>query len=178
MARIVGDYKIMHTLGQGIQGKWVQKLRRNFQIILCFFANIWVLFVCLTNLTCTFSLRVKKAQRKDGTVVALKLVNKSTLTASSVLKLRKEVEAMYTCKHPYVTKLHDVHWNFLYPKKNGTKVPCVLMELEFAEGGELFNFLMYTGCFPEDIARTYFQQLVTGLAQSSWFRKIPNANWL
>jgi len=128
MARIVGDYKILHTLGQGIQGK------------------------------------VKKAQRKDGTVVALKLVNKSTLTASSVLKLRKEVEAMYTCKHPYVTKLNDVHWNFLYPKKNGTKVPCVLMELEFAEGGELFNFLMYTGCFPEDIARTYFRQLVTGLA--------------
>jgi len=71
---------------------------------------------------------------------------------------------METCKHPYVTKLNDVHWNFLYPKKNGTKVPCVLMELEFAEGGELFNFLMYTGCFPEDIARTYFQQLVTGLA--------------
>jgi serine/threonine protein kinase len=127
MSRVVGEYKILCTLGQGIQGK------------------------------------VKKAQKKDGSVVALKLVKKSTLTASSVLKLRREVEAMYTCKHPAVTRLNNVDWNFMYPKKDGSKLSCVLMELEFAEGGELFNFLMYTGCFPENIARTYFQQIIQGL---------------
>ena len=114
--------------------------------------------------------RVKKAQKKDGSVVALKLVKKSTLTASSVLKLRREVEAMYTCKHPAVTKLNHVDWNFMYPKKDGSKLSCVLMELEFAEGGELFNFLMYTGCFPENIARTYFQQIIQGSAKIILFK--------
>ena len=106
--------------------------------------------------------RVKKALKKDGTVVALKLVEKSILTALSEIKLRREIEAMDSCKHAFVTKLNDVDWNFLYPKKNGSKLACVLMELEFLEGGEFFNFLNYMGCFPEEIARTYFQQLVQG----------------
>ena len=106
--------------------------------------------------------RVKKAQKKDGSIVALKLVKKSTLTASSVLKLRREVEAMYTCKHPAVTRLNHVDWNFMYRKKDGSTMPCVMMELELAQGGELFNLLLLTGCFPEIIARTYFQQLIQG----------------
>lgn len=31
--------------------------------------------------------------------------------------------------------------------------------MELAVGGELFDFMMYTGAFPEVIARTYFRQV-------------------
>ena len=106
--------------------------------------------------------RVKKARKRDGSLVALKLIKRQALSASQAQKLRTEVDAMEKCNHPNVIKLRGIDWKFEYPKKNGTKVPRVLMELEFAEGGELFNFLMFTGCFPEDIARTYFVQLAAG----------------
>ena len=53
----------------------------------------------------------------------------------------------------------------------GVRVPCgavcdtpvLLLPLRVAAGGELFDFLMFTGRFPEHIARTYFQQLLAGL---------------
>lgn len=49
-------------------------------------------------------------------------------------------------------------------KKNGTELQVILVVLELATGGELFDFLAFTGPFEEAIARTYFQQLVAGLA--------------
>jgi len=39
----------------------------------------------------------------------------------------------------------------------------ILIVLELATGGELFEFLSYTGFFDESIARTYFQQLMAGV---------------
>lgn len=35
----------------------------------------------------------------------------------------------------------------------------MILVLELAVGGELFDFMMYTGAFPEVIARTYFRQV-------------------
>lgn len=36
--------------------------------------------------------------------------------------------------------------------------------LEFAAGGELFDYLMYTGHFDSRATRTYFGQLISGLS--------------
>lgn len=44
-------------------------------------------------------------------------------------------------------------------KKNGLEKEVVILVLELAVGGELFDFMMYTGAFPEVIARTYFRQV-------------------
>lgn len=44
-------------------------------------------------------------------------------------------------------------------KKNGLEREVVILVLELAVGGELFDFMMYTGAFPEVIARTYFLQV-------------------
>lgn len=44
-------------------------------------------------------------------------------------------------------------------KKNGLEKEVVVLVLELAVGGELFDFMMYTGAFPEVIARTYFRQV-------------------
>lgn len=127
--RFIDDYQIMHTLGEGIQGK------------------------------------VKLCRRKDGASVALKLVKKGTLSASQLTNLKREVEAMSKCDHPNIVKLYKTEWDLAYPKKGKpvTTVPRAGLFMEYAEGGELFNFLMYTGCFPPDIARTYFHQLISGL---------------
>lgn len=46
-----------------------------------------------------------------------------------------------------------------YVKKNGLEKEVVILVLELAVGGELFDFMMYTGAFPEVIARTYFRQV-------------------
>jgi len=56
-----------------------------------------------------------------------------------------------------------VDWECIYTKKNGKKQSVILIVLELATGGELFEFLSYTGFFDESIARTYFHQLMTGV---------------
>jgi len=48
-------------------------------------------------------------------------------------------------------------------KKNGKKQNIILVVLELATGGELFEFLSFTGFFEESIARTYFHQLMAGV---------------
>jgi len=48
-------------------------------------------------------------------------------------------------------------------KKRGGFREVVLLVLELASGGEIFDFLMYTGKFSEIIARTYFKQLISAL---------------
>ena len=100
--------------------------------------------------------------KHDGTLVALKLVDKRHVNAKTTTRLRREIKIMTECIHPSVAKLHHVDWNFMYRKKDGSTMPCVMLELELAQGGELFNLLLQTGCFPEMIARTYFQQLIQG----------------
>jgi serine/threonine protein kinase len=50
-----------------------------------------------------------------------------------------------------------------YVKKNGQKLEVILVVLELATGGELFDFLAFTGNFEESMARTYFHQLINGV---------------
>lgn len=48
-------------------------------------------------------------------------------------------------------------------KKNGSKVNSILIVLEYVSGGELFEFLAFTGSFEEVIARTYLSQMLAGI---------------
>jgi len=59
--------------------------------------------------------------------------------------------------------MREVDWDCVYTKKNGKKQNIILVILELATGGELFEFLSYTGFFEESIARTYFHQLMAGV---------------
>lgn len=53
-------------------------------------------------------------------------------------------------------------------KKNGLEKEVVILVLELAVGGELFDFMMYTGAFSEVIARTYFRQVGTSVWTLCW----------
>lgn len=98
--------------------------------------------------------------------VALKILKKEKLKVSNSVKqqVEREIAAMEKIKHPNVIRLHEVNWEAKYPKKNGKIIDTILVVLELATGGELFDFLSFTGSFDEAIARTYFHQLISALA--------------
>ncbi|KAG9415159.1 hypothetical protein AC1031_008585 [Aphanomyces cochlioides] len=100
---------------------------------------------------------------KSGENVALKLIKSSKLSQKAILNLYREIESMKRVDHPNVMRLLAVFNDVEYPKKKGGAEKIVLVVLELATGGELFDFMMYTGSFSEQIARTYFRQLVSGL---------------
>ena len=101
-----------------------------------------------------------------GQKVALKLLKTDALKLSA--SVRKQVEAevavLSELKHSNVLRLVAVDWEAKYTKRNGTVVPVILVVLELITGGELFEFLSSTGCFEEATARSYFHQLVAGVA--------------
>ncbi|KAE9350911.1 hypothetical protein PF008_g6198 [Phytophthora fragariae] len=95
--------------------------------------------------------------------VALKIIDMAKLHRKAMINVYREVEAMSRVSHANVLRLLSVHDDVPYPKKDGSSKQVIVIVLELATGGELFDFMMYTGCFSENIARAYFQQLVAGL---------------
>eukprot|EP01006_Ploeotia_vitrea_P050491 TRINITY_DN67468_c6_g1_i1.p1 TRINITY_DN67468_c6_g1~~TRINITY_DN67468_c6_g1_i1.p1 ORF type:complete len:524 (+),score=299.66 TRINITY_DN67468_c6_g1_i1:46-1617(+) len=102
---------------------------------------------------------------KTGQKAALKLLKKNRLNANSSVRkqVEKEIASLQRVKHENVVRMLDVDWDAVYVKKNGKRVPVILTVLELASGGELFDFLSFTGSFEEAVARTYFHQLISGL---------------
>lgn len=98
-----------------------------------------------------------------GEQVALKLIDKSKTNERQMTQLYREVDAMKSLFHPNILNLKHLELDAVYPKKNGTTRNVMLLALELAAGGELFDFMMHTGAFQEDIARTYFAQLIQAL---------------
>lgn len=49
------------------------------------------------------------------------------------------------------------------PKKSGKSKKIILIVLELAQGGELFEFLSFTGAFEDALGRTYFKQLMDAM---------------
>jgi serine/threonine protein kinase len=100
-----------------------------------------------------------------GQHVALKIMkkNKFTLRSSQMRQVKAEIDAMSKIQHKNVIQLYEVDLSAKYPKKGGS-MDVMLVVLELATGGEYFDFLSYTGCFEEPIARTYFTQLIEGIA--------------
>lgn len=62
-----------------------------------------------------------------------------------------------------LVNLIEVIENGTYTKKNGTTYEALCIVLEFCAGGELFEYVANSGRFSEEVARTYFHQLITGL---------------
>jgi serine/threonine protein kinase len=62
-----------------------------------------------------------------------------------------------------VISLLEVDWEAQYIRRDGQVVDVVLIVLELAEGGDLFEYLAITGAFDELIARTFFHQLCDAL---------------
>lgn len=114
--------------------------------------------------------------------VALKIIDSAKLNRKSLINVYREVEAMARVTHANVLKMLGVYDDLTYTNKSGKSKQVIVIVLELATGGELFDFMMYTGCFSESIARVYFQQLVFGLeechAKGVYHRDIKPENLL
>jgi len=105
---------------------------------------------------------------KNNKPFALKFMRKSEKdeerwAREQAAMVATEINALKTVDSPYVLKLFAYNLRCSYPNKDGTSFDTVLLVLELAPGGELFDILYYTSSLETNLARTYFHQLCSGL---------------
>lgn len=99
---------------------------------------------------------------KDGTQYALKfLLRNARRFKEDTVKL--EIDCMKRIKHKNVVNLLHSDYHCPYPNQEGKIDDTVLMVLEYAPGGDLYDILFYSGKLDEKLARTYYIQLLEGL---------------
>lgn len=99
--------------------------------------------------------KVKQAVNiKTGKEYAIKIIDQQFIKENHMEKqFKREIEVMSSLDHPGLIKLHE----YMHSNKK------LFFVLDLAEGGELFNKLAQDGPLPEDLARSYFQQLIDAL---------------
>ena len=98
-----------------------------------------------------------RARRTDWrrSQVAIKVLDKERIQKQSMgSQIKKEISIMKQLEHPNVVKLNEV-------LASRTKIFIVL---ELVTGGELFDRIVKSGRLEEPVARSYFKQLVGGVA--------------
>ena len=104
--------------------------------------------------------------------MAIKIIDKTQLNPGSLQKLFREVRIMKTLDHPNIVKLYQVSGDrqdtgSLY---NSTISPVQVIEtektlylvMEYASGGEVFDYLVLHGRMKEKEARAKFRQVSCG----------------
>ncbi|KAJ4979757.1 hypothetical protein NE237_010537 [Protea cynaroides] len=90
---------------------------------------------------------------KTGDSVAIKVTDKEkVLKVGMVDQIKREISVMGLVRHPNIVQLYEV-------MASKTKIYFVM---EYAKGGELFNKVA-KGKLKEDVARKYFQQLISAV---------------
>ncbi|XP_056904886.1 MAP/microtubule affinity-regulating kinase 4 isoform X2 [Takifugu flavidus] len=88
-----------------------------------------------------------------GREVAIKIIDKTQLNPTSLQKLFREVRIMKTLNHPNIVQLFEV----IETEKT------LYLIMEFASGGEVFDYLVAHGRMKEKEARAKFRQIVSAV---------------
>ncbi|XP_058490710.1 MAP/microtubule affinity-regulating kinase 4 isoform X1 [Solea solea] len=88
-----------------------------------------------------------------GIEVAIKIIDKTQLNPTSLQKLFREVRIMKTLKHPNIVRLFEV----IETEKT------LYLIMEYASGGEVFDYLVARGRMKEKEARSKFRQIVSAV---------------
>uniref|UniRef100_UPI003AB0CFC2 MAP/microtubule affinity-regulating kinase 3-like n=2 Tax=Centroberyx gerrardi TaxID=166262 RepID=UPI003AB0CFC2 len=91
-----------------------------------------------------------------GREVAIKIIDKTQLNPSSLQKLFREVRIMKILNHPNIVKLFEV----IETEKT------LYLVMEYASGGEVFDYLVAHGRMKEKEARAKFRQIVSAVQYS------------
>ncbi|XP_059163731.1 MAP/microtubule affinity-regulating kinase 3-like isoform X5 [Physella acuta] len=98
--------------------------------------------------------KVKLAKHvPTGREVAIKIIDKTQLNPSSLQKLFREVRIMKMLDHPNIVKLFEV----IETEKT------LYLVMEYASGGEVFDYLVAHGRMKEKEARAKFRQIVSSV---------------
>lgn len=85
--------------------------------------------------------------------VAIKIIDKTALNPSSLKKLFREVTIMKMLDHPNIVKLYEVI----------DSQRTLYLVMEYASGGEVFDYLVAHGRMREKEARAKFRQIVSAV---------------
>ncbi|KAJ7365865.1 Serine/threonine-protein kinase ulk3 [Desmophyllum pertusum] len=98
---------------------------------------------------------VYKAFKKGDTrdVVAIKCIQKSSLSKTATENLLTEIELLKTLDHEHIVKLKDFEWDDQY----------IFLIMEYCSGGDLSRFIHSRRVLPEDITRRFLRQLALAL---------------
>ena len=69
-----------------------------------------------------------------------------------------EINALKSVDNKHVLKLFAYNLRCQYPNKDGTSFDTVLLVLELAPGGELFDILYYTDKMRPIVKKSFFQE--------------------
>ena len=98
--------------------------------------------------------KVKLAKHElIGKEVAIKIIDKTQLNQGSLQKLFREVKFMKCLDHPNIVKLFEV----IQTEKT------LYLVMEYASGGEVFDYLVAHGRMKEKEARAKFRQIVSAV---------------
>ena len=100
--------------------------------------------------------KVKLGWKKDGSVeVAVKLIRRESLgtNPSRLPKIHREIAILKTLQHPNIVKLHEMVETREF----------IGIILEYASGGELFDYILNHRYLKDHTARKLFAQLVSGV---------------
>lgn len=100
--------------------------------------------------------KVKLGWKKDGSVqVAIKLIRRESLgtNPSRLPKIYREISILQELSHPNIVRLHEMAETDRY----------IGIILEYASGGELFDFILNHRYLKDNAARRLFAQLVSGV---------------
>ncbi|EME46062.1 hypothetical protein DOTSEDRAFT_51638 [Dothistroma septosporum NZE10] len=100
--------------------------------------------------------KVKMGWKKDSTVqVAIKLIRKESLAGNTTRlpKIYREIAILRELQHPNIVRLHE----FVETERHMGII------LEYASGGELFDYILNHRYLKDPAARRLFAQLVSGV---------------
>lgn len=139
--RMMGEYEIGVTLGKGLQGK--VKLGTHVK------TGEKVALKMIDKAKIKPGSREKKCLEREVSIMEVQQptthsrdsmdgttgVVCSSLTHPSLVDPQK-------LSHDNIVTLKKVEWDAVYPKRDGTSQEVILLVLELATGGELFDFMM------------------------------------
>jgi len=99
--------------------------------------------------------KVKKAKhKKTGHEVAVKILNRNKIKSLEVVnKTKREIENALRFRHPHIIKMYQVY----------SSTTDLFLVMEYVPNGELFDYICNKGKLDEKEARTFFQQIISGV---------------